>query len=619
MNDSNEVITLNINDVLPNRFQPRIKFNEEKINELSESIRKYGVIQPIIVRKIGKKYEIIAGERRYKASMMAGLSEIPALINNLSDEDSSEVALIENVQRENLTPTEEAISYKRILDMGYMTQDSLAKKLGVSQSAVANKLRLLNLTEEVQEALLENKISERHARSLLRLKSHLDQEDMLKELLKNRYTVRQLDKKIEEFLSKTNNFKIPSILRNNENKDVQKDNSEENQKSSNNKEVKVEIDNSNIEVLDLINNINKEVINVNNDNINMFQVPNVPIENDQPIQQTQPVQPIQQVQPVEPIKFEQPVMPVGTNPGFMDIDKIEKEATDISILNPNLNNNNVIPVQPVVPQQTGKFFDMSQTQGIQNNNVKEPSSTINEQIVPNVFEMPIIEPVTQVQEVVTPQTVTPSFEMPVIEPVVQKQTPVTSTISSFEMPVTEPVTSSFEMPVTEPVTSSFEMPITKSTLPVSEVTPVQPVMPASESIKYEQPVVAIQEPITPVQEPISLQTVSDPFAMPSMESITPIINPVIEPKEEKLVESVEPIQPIPVVKQVLNNQINETVVPQQVTIPTPVQTEPINSLMRNAINEIRQISDKFEAEGLNIEMDEMDLPYSYVVTFKINK
>ena len=164
-----KVVDLSIDDVLPNRFQPRIKFNEDSLNELSESIKEHGVIQPIVVRPVGDKYEIIAGERRYKASVLAGKTTIPAIITDLNDKDSAEVALIENVQRQNLTPIEEAISYKKILDMGYLNQTSLAEKLGKNQSTVANKLRLLDLDEEVQEALLNSKISERHARSLLKL------------------------------------------------------------------------------------------------------------------------------------------------------------------------------------------------------------------------------------------------------------------------------------------------------------------------------------------------------------------------------------------------------------------------------------------------------------------
>ena len=194
------VVDLDINDVLPNRFQPRIKFNEISIQELSDSIKKYGVIQPIVVRKIGDKYEIIAGERRYKASVMAGKTTIPAIISNLNDKDSVEIALIENVQREDLTPIEKAISYRKILDMGYMNQEELAEKIGKSQSAIANTLRLLTLSEEVQEALLEVKISERHARSLLKLKNEKDQVKMLNRIINERLTVRRTDEEIEKMM-----------------------------------------------------------------------------------------------------------------------------------------------------------------------------------------------------------------------------------------------------------------------------------------------------------------------------------------------------------------------------------------------------------------------------------
>ena len=199
-----KVVELNIEDVLPNRFQPRIKFNEEAINELSNSIKEHGVIQPIVVRPIGDKYEIIAGERRYKASCIAGLKTIPAIITDLNDKDSAEVALIENVQRENLTPIEEAISYKKILDMGYITQDGLAAKLGKTQSTVANKLRLLNLDDEVQEALLKEKISERHARSLLKLTDKAQQKQMLNKIISERLTVRRADEEIEKILKGEN-------------------------------------------------------------------------------------------------------------------------------------------------------------------------------------------------------------------------------------------------------------------------------------------------------------------------------------------------------------------------------------------------------------------------------
>ena len=199
----NRVVDLDINDVLPNRFQPRVKFNEDAIIELSESIREHGIIQPIIVRPIGDKYEIIAGERRYKASILAGKDSIPAIITDLNDKDSAEIALIENVQRKNLTPIEEAVSYKKILDMGYLTQEQLALKLGRSQSSIANKMRLLHLSDEVQEALVEEKISERHARSLLKLNTPEKQNQMLSRIINERLTVRKTDEEIDKMINES--------------------------------------------------------------------------------------------------------------------------------------------------------------------------------------------------------------------------------------------------------------------------------------------------------------------------------------------------------------------------------------------------------------------------------
>ena len=204
MQTEKKVVELNLSDVLPNRFQPRIKFD-------AISIQKYGLIQPIVVRQIGNKYEIIAGERRYKASKIAGKQTIPAIISELNDKDSVEIALIENVQREDLTPIEKAISYKKILDMGYINQEELAQKVGKTQSTIANTLRLLNLTDDVQEALLENKISERHARSLLKLKDSKQQIEMLNKIIKERLTVRKTDEEIDKMLNEKMPEEVVSI------------------------------------------------------------------------------------------------------------------------------------------------------------------------------------------------------------------------------------------------------------------------------------------------------------------------------------------------------------------------------------------------------------------------
>lgn len=197
MNLEERVLQVPIEDIIPNRFQPRLTFDDRGLEELASSIKQHGIIQPLVLRRVNDKYEIIAGERRYKAATIAGLSTVPAIISNIDDNKSAEVAIVENVQRRNLTPIEEARSYKNLLDKGYLTQSELAKKMGISQSAIANKLRLLNLDEEVQQALLNNEISERHARSLLVLPNNEEQKKWLKKIINERLTVRQLDDAIK--------------------------------------------------------------------------------------------------------------------------------------------------------------------------------------------------------------------------------------------------------------------------------------------------------------------------------------------------------------------------------------------------------------------------------------
>ena len=134
MKMNKEVVMVKLSDIIPNRFQPRLTFDEEALNELASSIKEHGIIQPLILRDLGSKYEIIAGERRYKASTIAGLTEVPAIVGTMDDQTSAELALIENIQRKDLSAIEEAKSYKKILDMGNFTQEELAKRMGKSQS-----------------------------------------------------------------------------------------------------------------------------------------------------------------------------------------------------------------------------------------------------------------------------------------------------------------------------------------------------------------------------------------------------------------------------------------------------------------------------------------------------
>ena len=204
VNLEQNILQVPIDEIIPNRFQPRLNFDDRGLEELASSIKQHGIIQPLVLRRVNDKYEIIAGERRYKAATMAGLSKVPAVIADVDDNKSAEVAIVENVQRRDLSAIEEARSYKNLLDKGYLTQAELAKKMGLSQSAIANKLRLLNLDEEVQQALIENKISERHARSLLVLPTHEEQRKWLKRIINERMTVRELDNELKKLNEEAN-------------------------------------------------------------------------------------------------------------------------------------------------------------------------------------------------------------------------------------------------------------------------------------------------------------------------------------------------------------------------------------------------------------------------------
>lgn len=192
-----EIIQININELKSNPYQPRKVFDDDALNELSNSIKEHGVFQPIIVRKSVKGYNIIAGERRVKASALAGLTKIPAIIKDFSDEEMMQVALLENLQRENLSSIEEAKAYKSIIESLRLTQDELAKKLGKSRSHITNMLGLLRLPLSVQDMILYNKISMGHARVLSKLENHDQIEDLANKIINESLSVRDLEKLTE--------------------------------------------------------------------------------------------------------------------------------------------------------------------------------------------------------------------------------------------------------------------------------------------------------------------------------------------------------------------------------------------------------------------------------------
>lgn len=521
-----KISILSIYDILPNRFQPRIKFGEDKINELAESIRKYGVIQPIIVRNIGDKYEIIAGERRYKASILAGLKEIPAIINNLDDKDSSEIALIENVQRENLTPIEEAISIKKILDMGSKTQEQLAEKLGISQSALANKLRLLQLDETVQEALLEKKISERHARSLLKIHNSEEQQTMLNRIIKERMTVRKLDEEIQKMVQHQPETKkeiftfLPKIENDKEDKDVkQKDLFEENE----------------LKILDMLNDYykdNKEEKNMNsNDPMNQF-----------------------------------------TTPGSID----ENNSTPIAYADRKIMNENP---QFTMSQET---INNSMSLGQTNLNEKETTSNSSTLLENNKVEeremnpSPIKKPEGKFFDVL------PSRENMIENH--QEETIVPSSENSLDKTLLTGIGVS-STPISTPSINS------------EVVKPEMNTISADNSPKFED-ISYLKENLIHRNESVENSTITASSAIipekeiPSFKDETKK-EPIFTSKQENIISNIS--------KEVETNKAI------------------LSYNMREAINEIRDITSKIESTGLAVDTEEMDLPNYYEVIIHLMK
>lgn len=189
---------IDIHKIEANGHQPRTHFENEKIQELAVSIQQNGLLQPIVVRPYHGKYQIVVGERRYRACLLAGIEEVPCLVQNYDEQQTATAAIVENIQRENLSAIEEALAYQQILDTQNITQEELAQKVGKKQSTIANKLRLLQLPMTVQEAVRRKDITERHARALLKLDTTAKQNNMLREIMDKGLNVEQTEEKIKK-------------------------------------------------------------------------------------------------------------------------------------------------------------------------------------------------------------------------------------------------------------------------------------------------------------------------------------------------------------------------------------------------------------------------------------
>src|SRR5690554_4111129 len=197
-----KIVYIKMSQIKGNDNQPRTLFDDEKIRELADSIKIHGVLQPIIVRSKDNYYEIVAGERRFRACQSLKLENIPAIIKNFNEEQAASVSLIENLQREDLSAIEEAKAYKAIMEINNLKQEELAQRIGKSQSTIANKIRLLNLPSEIQDSILFKQITERHARALLMLKDEKLQHKVLERIIDKELTVKETENYIDKLLNK---------------------------------------------------------------------------------------------------------------------------------------------------------------------------------------------------------------------------------------------------------------------------------------------------------------------------------------------------------------------------------------------------------------------------------
>lgn len=197
----NQVVEIPVAAIVPNQYQPRKVFDQTEIQELAQTISEHGLLQPIVVREFRREYEIIAGERRFRAVKLLQWEKIPAIVEKMTDAESASLALIENLQRAQLSPVEEAQAYKQLMEFNHLTQATLAKGMGKSQSFVANKLRLLKLIKPVQNAILDGRITERHGRALLSLDED-QQRTLLMEIVNQHWNVRQTEDAVAQMLGK---------------------------------------------------------------------------------------------------------------------------------------------------------------------------------------------------------------------------------------------------------------------------------------------------------------------------------------------------------------------------------------------------------------------------------
>ena len=461
MQNNTSVILLNTSLIVPNKYQPRKNFDEIQLNTLAESIKTYGIINPILVRKKDDKYEIIAGERRFRAAKKIGLTEVPVIIKNADEQQMAELALIENIARQGLSPIEEAKSYEEIMRIGNQTQASLAHKLGKSQSAIANKIRLLSLPQEIQDALLNKKISERHARSLIAVQNKEKQLELLNRIITQKLTVKETEQIINENKNEEEEIQkaISDIMESLKTKEEEKEDD-----NMNNGNFFPNFDNNNM----MNNNTSLNMMNMQSMNQQpLAAAPEVVMPTTAPIQEQ--VQPQVQmmappIQPIEPPIMEQPII---NTPMFNQFEQSAPIAPNLDI------NNNINPMMNFEQPQNNPIIEPM-------NNIEPPM--INDaplfSVQPSPVDQPQVEMITPsiqpieppvMEQPVIEQPTSPMFDIPLFNPNVTMPTQ-----EPIMAPVQEAINEITQEPQSTPVIENVNIDVTPTTFEIPVNNPVVP-------------------------------------------------------------------------------------------------------------------------------------------------
>jgi len=556
-----------INDIIPNIYQPRIKFDDKLLTELSESIKNHGIIQPLILRKMGNSYEIIDGERRYKSAKKIGMETVPAIILDVNDKETLDIILTENMQKQLFSPIEEANAYQQMMLLNRYDIDELSKKLNKEKNYIENKLKLLTLLPDIQEALLNNKISEGHARALTKIKDKEKQRKLFKKIIVERIPVKHLEEIINN--SKKEEKNIKEDIKNLEKKD------------------KVSLNDLNRRNFLEIENKNKmEDEKMDNTQMNFNQYNNLLKEQERPemgvISQPEPIlgNVVSEPKPNDffPSLEEQPLnIDVPMNNVQEVIAPVEMPQFEVPAP--------VEAVQPVIEQPAMPTMEVPQ--------MPEMASPIE---MPQ-FEVPT--PVEAVQPAIE-QPVMPTMEVPqmpeMASPIEMPQFEVPTPVETVQPAIEQPVMPTMEVPQMSEMASPIEMPQFEVPTPVETVQP------------------AIEQPVMPTMEVPQMPEMASPIEMPQFEVPTPVetIQPAIE----------QPVMPTMEVPQM--PEMASPIEMPQFEVPTPVETvqpvieQPMVDVMP-AVNMIRNLMPLLENSGYKILLEESDNQNEYQVTIKVQK